>query len=355
MNIKKYDIDAFLVLGAENKRYVTGFTGSSSMVLLLEGKGYFFTDGRYSIQSKEEVKDMFEIYILEQGESLMDAVINCLKSNNLTKLGLDGNHISYLEYKELQEGYKELEIKDIQGLVEGQRLCKTKDEIAKIKEAVRITDKTFNHCLQFLKEGMTEKEYATELDYYHQKFGATGPSFSTIVAFGDHSSLPHAMAGQRTLKKGDIIKVDFGCFYDGYCSDMTRTFFFGEPNDEELVNIHNIVREAHELQIKAVKPGIGTKEIDKIGRDYIKEKGYDGKFIHGTGHGIGLEIHESPRLNQASNVILEEGMAITIEPGIYLEGKGGVRIENDVIVTKDGYDSLNETDKSYDVYNKSNK
>ncbi|MFV0288396.1 MAG: M24 family metallopeptidase [Mycoplasmatales bacterium] len=214
-----------------------------------------------------------------------------------------------------------------------------------------ITDKTFNYCLQFLKEGITEKEYANKLDFYHKEFGADGPSFNTIVAFGEHAALPHAQPGARKLKQGDIITVDYGCFYKGYCSDMTRTFFFGQPQDEELVKIHEIVLQAHHLQIAAIAPGKSTKEIDKIGRDLITEHGYGQTFAHGTGHGIGLEIHEAPLLNSVSDTILKEGMIITIEPGIYLEGKGGVRIENDIIVTKDGYESLNQTDRSLDVYN----
>ncbi len=342
---------AYIVYGYENKRYISGFTGSFSIVLLLENKGILFTDSRYQIQAKKEIYENFDIKIIEP-KNYIKEIGNYLQSKRIKQLAFDPNLITLTQYETLKSKFSWIKLISKPGYVQSMRIYKSKDEISKIKKAVKITDETLQYCLQYLEEGITEKQFANKLDYYHKKFGADGESFSTIVAFAENSAKPHAVSGNKKLKYGNIIKIDFGCFYKGYCSDMTRTFFFGESKSKELIKIHDIVREAHELQISAVKPGVIAKDIDKIGRDYISSKGYTGKFTHSTGHGIGLEIHEEPTINSTSETLLEEGMAITIEPGIYIEGLGGVRIENDVIVTKDGCESLNTTNKSYDLYNK---
>ncbi len=348
----EFDTDAYLVLGRENKRYISSFTGSSSMVVLLKNnKGLFLTDGRYELQAQEEVDEMFNIKVLENNSLFLDELKKFLIKNNIKTLGLDYNHIKLSNYNKYKKELNFLQLKEINNLVENKRICKTKEEIENIKQAAKITDKTLNHCLKFLKEGITEAQFANLLDYYHKEFGASGPSFDTIVAFGENSAYPHANISDKKLKNGDIIKIDFGCFYNGYCSDMTRTFFFGKPKDKKLIDIHNIVKRAHEEQLKHLKEGENTKEIDKIGRDIITKEGYGDTFNHGTGHGIGLEIHEAPRLNQLTDVDLKEGMVVTIEPGIYVQGLGGVRIEEDVVITKDGYEPINQTDKSYDLYN----
>ncbi len=342
---------AYIVYGDENKRYLSGFTGSFSIVILLENKGILFTDSRYQIQAKKEVYNNFDIKIIIPKDYIKE-IGDYLHSKGIKQLAFDPNLITLMQYENLKKDLSWIKLISKPGYIQSMRIYKSKDEISKIKEAVKITDKTLQHCLQYLEEGISEKQFANKLDYYHKEFGADGESFNTIVAFAENSAKPHAVSGNKKLKQGNIIKVDFGCFYKGYCSDMTRTFFFGEPKSKELIKIHDIVREAHELQLKALKPGVVAKDIDKIGRDYISSKGYTGKFTHSTGHGIGLEIHEEPTISSTSETILEEGMAITIEPGIYIEGLGGVRIENDVIVTKDGYVSLNTTSKSYDLYNK---
>lgn len=351
MELKKNSIDAYLVLGAENKRYISGFTGSNSLVIKYEKGGFFATDGRYTLQAKEEVYEEFEQTIITAGASFKDVLKEELIKKGIKRLGFDGSKLTLTAYKEHKENLNFLEMVNVESLIEEERLFKKDEEVAKIKEAVKITDKVFLEGIKEIKEGMTEKELANLLDYYHVKFGGEKPSFDTIVAFGDHTALPHATPGERKLKKGDIITIDFGCFYEGYCSDMTRTFFFGEAQNDELVKIHNIVNEAGKRQMAAVKEGMSSFEIDKIGRDYIKEQGYGDKFAHGTGHGIGLEIHETPLLNTVSDVTLKDGMAITIEPGIYVEGLGGVRIENDLIVRKDGAEILNTSNRSYDVFN----
>ncbi len=355
MNLISNNLDAYLVLGAENKRYVSGFTGSSSLVLKYPEGGFFATDGRYTLQANKEVKKGFEKVIITAGLDFLELLKKELKSKGVKRLGFDSNHINLNLYNQYKKALDFLEMVDVPFLVEEQRLCKTEEEITNIKEAVKITDRVLLEGQKEIKEGMTEKELANLLDYYHVKFGGEKPSFDTIVAFGENAALPHATPGDRKLKSGDIITVDFGCFYNGYCSDMTRTFFFGEPKSQELIKIHDIVNEAGKRQMAAVKEGASTKEIDAIGRDYIKEQGYGEFFAHGTGHGIGLEIHESPRLNNVSDFILKEGMAITIEPGIYIEGLGGVRIENDLIVRKEGAESLNQSNRSYNVLNELNK
>lgn len=347
--IDKLEIDAYLVLGAENKRYCSGFTGTTCEVLLTKNKNYIITDGRYELRSKEEVNDDFEIIIINTSESYHTYLINLIKKENIKTLGFDGKMMSFAKYKNFENDLEGVALTSIESLIEKQRVCKTEEELEKIKKAVEITDKTFTDFLGLLKEGMTEIEAKNLVDHRHIVNGGEKASFDTIMAFGENTALPHASPTNRKLKKGDIVTIDFGVFYKGYCSDMTRTFFFGEPNEKELVDIHNIVREAHELQLSEVCAGKTVKEIDKLGRDYIASKGYGDKFIHGTGHGVGLEIHEAPTVNSSSDEILKAGMVITIEPGIYVEGLGGVRIENDVIVTETGYISLNKSSKEHNI------
>ena len=225
------------------------------------------------------------------------------------------------------------------------RLIKKDYEIENIKKATEISDIAFAETIKIVKAGMSEKDVAAHLEYIQRNLGAEDKSFNTIVASGYRSALPHGVASDKKIGNNELVTTDFGAYYNGYVSDVTRTFFVGDKIEDKQREIYNIVLEANLLAIKHVKAGMKGSELDKIARDYIAGKGYGDNFGHGLGHGIGLEIHEAPTVSPLGDIVLEENMLITIEPGIYIEGYGGVRIEDDVIVKKDGCVVLNKTSK----------
>ncbi|MGP1406292.1 M24 family metallopeptidase, partial [Filifactor alocis] len=226
------------------------------------------------------------------------------------------------------------------------RAVKDEEEIDNLRQAAAIADKGFLHVLDIVKPGMTEKELALELEFFMRKQGASGLSFTTIVASGIRSSMPHGVASDKVIEKNDMLTLDFGCMYNGYCSDMTRTFVVGTA-DERQKELYNIVLETQLKVLEAIKPGARCKEIDALSREIIGGYGYGEFYGHGLGHGVGLEIHELPVLNGTSEFVLEENMVVTDEPGIYLPDFGGVRIEDTVLVTKDGYDLISRSTKEF--------
>jgi Xaa-Pro aminopeptidase len=223
-------------------------------------------------------------------------------------------------------------------------LIKTSSEIKILKEAAAIADAAFKHILDFLRPGISELDVSNELEFFMRKQGATSSSFDIIVASGLRSALPHGVATDKIIEKGDFVTLDYGAYYNGYVSDITRTLAVGKPS-EELINIYDIVLEAQLRGMAGIKPGMTGREADALTRNLIEEKGYGQYFGHSTGHGIGLEVHEGPALSFRSDIILEPGMAVTVEPGIYLPGVGGVRIEDDTIVTIDGNEALTHSTK----------
>ena len=226
-----------------------------------------------------------------------------------------------------------------------QRLVKKEKEIENIKKAIEISDIAFSETLKIVKVGISEKEIAAHLEYVQRKLGADNRSFDTIVASGYRSALPHGVASDKKVGMNELVTTDFGAYYNGYVSDMTRTFFVGNEISDKQKEIYDIVLEANKMAIKQVKAGMRCSDLDKVARDFIASKGYGDNFGHGLGHGIGLEIHEAPTVSPLGDIILEENMLITIEPGIYLDGFSGVRIEDDVIVKKDGCEVLNKSNK----------
>lgn len=351
MNLEALKIDALLVTNHYNKRYLTGFTGSTSEVIYGKKEKLFITDGRYKTQATKEVNKEFDILYATTQVNYFNKVVEVIKEYGFKTIGVESQEMSISYFEKLKKELPEVQFKLLENPFFEKRIVKNEEELKKIKEAVVITDKAFSNILEKIEENMTEKELAIIVDTEHSRAGGEYPSFDSIVAFGENTAKPHAKPGNKKLKKGDIITIDFGTFKNGYCSDMTRTFFFGKPENQKLIEIHNTVLEAMKLQIDAVKPGVSAAEIDAVGRDYISSKGYGEYFVHGTGHGIGLEIHEEPRIIQNRETILEKNMVFTIEPGIYIEGIGGVRIENDIIVTETGYESLNQAPREYNLFN----
>ncbi|MFI8676003.1 M24 family metallopeptidase [Bacillus thuringiensis] len=343
-NIQKqlhnYGIDGLLITKKENRQYATNFTGSAGVVLIAAHKAIFITDFRYVDQAKTEIKAA-EI-IMHKG-NLEEEVANQVSKLNIQKLGIEDNNMTLQQFKKLQK-YIHTEMVPVCEIIEDIRLIKDTSEIETMKIAATIADEAFHHIVTFLKPGISETDVRDELEFFMRKKGATSSSFQIIVASGVRSSLPHGVASNKIIERGDIVTLDFGALYDGYCSDITRTVAIGEPS-EEFQKIYNVVREALKRGTEAIKPGETAKSIDDITRNYITEHGYGQYFGHSTGHGLGLEIHEPLRLSQESKATLQEGMVVTVEPGIYIPNWGGCRIEDDIVITKDGYDVITKSNR----------
>lgn len=338
--LKDIGIDALLVTNLYNLRYLTNFTGSTGLALITADKAYFVTDFRYTEQAAEEAID-FEIV---KNEGLIyKEVARLVEQDQIRKLGFEETDISYAIYKQLEE-LIETELVAVSGIVEKIREVKSEEEIAIIRKAVEITEKAYDYILGFVKVGVTEIEIANELDFYMRNLGATGVSFDTIVASGFRSAMPHGVASNKKIEKGDMVTIDFGCLYNGYVSDMTRTFAVGDPG-EEMKKIYEIVYRANKKVTEAAKVGVTGAELDAIARDYITEQGYGEQFGHTTGHGIGLEVHEGPSISYRNEEPLVENNIITNEPGIYIPGLGGVRIEDDLVIKEDGNENLMKSSK----------
>lgn len=328
-----------LLTSAVAIRYYTGFTGGEGYALLTEESCSLITDFRYGIQAREQVQDCAKIVEVNQHAAQLAALRELLRSHRCTNCGYEDGTVSVADFTELSALDKTVVWTGYDEAIHAPRRIKSEDEIASLQKAQDMADRAYAKLLRQIKPGMTEREVAARLDYLCAMEGSEGPSFDTIVAAGPNGAMCHAVPGQRRLGAGDLVVVDFGCTADGYHSDMTRTFGV-EGVEGELAAIYRIVLEAQRQSLLQVRAGITGAALDAIARDYITARGYGACFGHGLGHGFGLEIHEFPRAGQASADVLEAGMTVTIEPGIYLEGKGGVRIEDCVVVTDLGCRNL---------------
>lgn len=335
-------LDAFLIKKIFNVRYLSNFSGSAGTLLLTKEKNYFISDFRYKSQSQAEVSKDFEIIIFKQASNSFLA--DLIKENNLKRIGVESNALTLSEFDSLKKEFKNIEFVPVDSLIENAVIRKTQDEISEIQKAVDITDRVFEKMLTMIKPGMTEKEVAAEITYHHKKYGAEKDAFDPIVASGERSAFPHARPTDKKIQSGELVTLDFGCTFNGFNSDLTRTIAVGKIPDD-AIKIYNIVKEAQQLCLDNVRIGIKGKDLDAFPRNYIASKGYGDNFGHGTGHGLGLEVHEIPKINPYSEYILEENNVFTVEPGIYVEGFGGVRIEDDVVVRKDGCQILNMSPK----------
>lgn len=332
-------IDALLITKKENRHYVSGFRGCTGMLVITADKAILITDFRYLEEGEQEAL-LFEIK--EFSGSIFSKLAEIIKENKITKLGFESNVITYRQYQQLSKA--SCDLIPLTNVIEKLRMVKGEEEIAAIRQAAQIADSVFAEIIKEIKVGITELELASEMEYRMKRLGAEKASFDTIVASGPHSSIPHARPTERKLALGDFLKLDFGAMYNGYCSDMTRTIVLGEPSEKQR-EIYNLVLQAQLAALEAILPGKTGQEIDAVARDFLKEKGYGQCFGHGLGHSVGLAIHESPCFNTRETVRLEPGMVITVEPGIYLPGWGGVRIEDLVVITEKGIDNLTKTTK----------
>ncbi len=297
------------------------------------------TDFRYVEQVKAECPGWELIRI----ETYNDALEELIKGENIRSIVFEEEHVTVKQLREWQDRFA-VELKGSSGWVEELRMCKTPAEIEHIRRAAQIGDEAFAELLPNIKSGRTEREIALELEYLMRRKGASAMSFAPIVASGPQSALPHARPGERILSYGDFVVMDFGCVVNGYCSDMTRTIVIGEPEERHLL-IYDLVLKAQVEAVEAVAPGKTGAEIDAIAREIIAEAGYGDYFGHGLGHSVGLEVHENPRLSKTDQTVLAPGMIVTVEPGVYLPGFGGVRIEDLVVVTEDGHEVLTSSFK----------
>ncbi|MGY0692197.1 M24 family metallopeptidase [Virgibacillus sp. FSP13] len=335
----EYNIDGLLVTDSYNRRYITEFTGTTGIAIISSKDAKFITDFRYMEQASDQVKG----YEIIENRAMFQEAAKQAADMGITSLGIEQENLNLKQYNELI-GLLKVECVPVSGVIENLREIKSKDEIKKIKTAASISDKAFKHILDFIRPGVTEMEINHELEYQMRKNGATASSFDLIIASGYRSALPHGVASNKKIEKGDMLTLDFGALYEGYCSDMTRTIAVGEPKPE-LKEIYTIVLDALNLGICEVKAGQSCKVVDDRVRAFITDKGYGDEFGHGTGHSVGLEIHENPYFSSKSTNILKTNMVMTVEPGIYLPGIGGVRIEDDVLVADDGCEVLTKASK----------
>lgn len=338
--LKEKGIDALLVTNSYNRRYITGFTGSAGVAVISADDAVFITDFRYTEQAAVQVKDF---RIVKHEKTIIEEVAAQVKDMGIKTLGFEKDDLAYGMY-EMYDGKVDAELKPVSGIIEKLRLVKSEDEIAVLQQAAKIADDAFAHICTFIKPGVTELQVSNELEMFMRNQGATSSSFDIIVASGERGALPHGVASDKVIQSGELVTLDFGALYNGYISDITRTVAVGEVS-EKLKEIYEVTRFAQELALEQIKPGMTGIEADAIARDHIKSKGYGEAFGHSTGHGIGLEVHEGPALSFRSETKLEPNMAVTVEPGIYLPGIGGVRIEDDIIITEDGNYRLTHSPK----------
>ncbi|HOD39594.1 MAG TPA: Xaa-Pro peptidase family protein [Candidatus Wallbacteria bacterium] len=352
-SLRAEKMDAFLISKMENIRYLSGFSGSTGYMLVDGKSAYIFVDFRYVQQVKKETSG---IEIIQTSRSQAGEVCEFIKKKKYKKIGVEGGHLSVNNFG-VFEGLiaKTQKLIATGGFIEKARMVKSKDEIALIKKAVELADVTFYEMVSKGRENFinkSESEVAAKLEYYMKCGGAQSPSFESIVAFGPNSAYPHykpsadVIVKPKSKKAGDgtFLKLDFGAKLNGYCSDMTRTIFIGKPSQKHI-DVYKIVLEAQLTALSKARPGMRGSEIDKLARDVIAKYGYKDNFGHGLGHGVGLEIHEGPTVSSLGEVVVAENMVFTVEPGVYIPGFGGVRIEDIVVMGKTGCKILTKSPK----------
>ncbi|MDA7950950.1 MAG: Xaa-Pro peptidase family protein [Pirellulaceae bacterium] len=336
-------LSAILITNETNVGYLTGFTGHDSYFLLTDSKAIILSDPRYEEHLQNECPQ-FEIVMRPPGTSLTETILETIRNIGATNLGVEAASITLELYETLTKDLSKVKLESTSGLVEELREIKDETEVQTIRKAIALSERAFTLLKHSLQPKQTEKELAASLEYTIRKLGGKGCSFSSIIGVGQQAALPHAIPTDKEVGSSDFILVDWGVCYNQYISDMTRMIVHGKVTDQ-FKEIYQIVLTAQEKAIEAIKPGAPMSAIDDAARDFIKEAGYGDQFNHGLGHGIGREVHEMPRISASSDAILKPGMVVTVEPGIYLPEWGGVRIEDDILVTDDGHENLSSLPK----------
>jgi Xaa-Pro aminopeptidase len=334
-------LDALLVAFSPNLRYLSGFIGSNGCLLAMPEDAILFTDPRYRLQAAQETTARVKVC----KSALVVDVLAAIARLGLKRVGYEPARMTCDLFEALKARLPmRASLAPVSGWIEGLRMVKTPEEIARIRRSVETNSRAFEAGVARVRPGMTERDLAAELEYRMRRLGAEKPSFETIVAAGARSALPHAQPTAARLSPGDLVVVDMGAFQEGYASDMTRMLYLGRPG-ARVKRTYRAVLEAQLAAIDRVRAGAAAAQVDRAARRVLKGYGLDRAFVHSTGHGLGLEIHEPPRIGMRDKTVLREGMAITIEPGVYLEGFGGIRIEDTVVVTANGCEILTPTAK----------
>jgi Xaa-Pro aminopeptidase len=341
--LQKLSIGAVLISNGNNMRYISGFAGETGYLYISGKRHAVVTDFRYTIQAEMEAEG-YEVITIGNG-GYEEALNDVLRTDGITRLGFEAEDILYASYRKLRDKLDVEELLPIGNEITAMRRIKTPRELELIRQAEAIGDQVFTEILTFIKPGMSELEVAARIEYLLKLKGAQSLSFPAIVASGVNSSMPHAVPTKKKLEPGDFLTMDFGCVYEGYCSDMTRTIVIGKATEKQK-EIYNTVLEAQLAALDFLKAGYKGREVDKVARDIIYGAGYEGCFGHGLGHSVGLHVHENPRLSMMEDDVIEAGMTETVEPGIYIKGFGGVRIEDLVAVTETGCENFTFSDKS---------
>jgi Xaa-Pro aminopeptidase len=344
--LAKNRLDALLVTHLPNVRYLCGFTGSAAALLITQAKILFFTDGRYTDQAREEVQGS-KVLILNKAPQAAagEWISKNAKKLRLRTLGVEAEHLSVAERSRLSKSLPSgLRLREAPRLIEQARMVKDREELEKLRAAVLLGASLFDVALKTIRPGVKEIEVAAEMEYAARRAGAEAMSFETIIASGQRSALPHGRASEAAIPAQGFVVCDFGVILAGYCSDMTRTVHVGQPSGEAR-RVYQAVWDAQEAAVAAVEPGVVVSKVDAAGRKLLQKNNLAKFFSHSTGHGVGLEIHEPPRIAAAQSDSLTPGMVITIEPGVYIAGMGGVRIEDMVVVTEGGCEVLTPTGK----------
>ena len=335
-------LDAMLVSAGPNIRYLTGFTGDNAALLVLPGRSILVTDPRFEIQSAQETADVGCRIRISRSPLMLD-VAGAVKRAGVRRIGYEPGRMLCEAYEFLKSKLPmRASLEPVRGWIEELRMVKSAEELARIRRSVETNSEAFEQTVSRVRPGIRESDLAAELEYRMRRLGAEKPSFDTIVAGGTRSALPHAQPTSARIESGQLVVVDMGALQDGYCSDMTRMLFFGRPGPK-VKHMYHAVLEAQLSAIDAVRAGASTARVDRAARQVLKRHGLDRAFVHSTGHGLGLEIHEPPRIGRKDKTKLAAGMAITVEPGVYLEGFGGIRIEDTVVVTETGCEILTPT------------
>ena len=337
-------LDALLVTQAENRRYLSGFSGSSGALLIAADRQIILTDSRYYQQVRQET---LAWELAEAGYNWPAYLGEHLEEFGLrgAAIGFEADAVSVADFNKWRAALAEATLRETIGLVMSLRVVKGEKELTAIRQAVALADRAMAYIYQRIQPGMTEKEIAWELEVFMRNRGASALSFETIVAFGPNSALPHATPTDRACQLGDVVLIDMGCVVNGYCSDITRTFSLGEPSDPDFMKIWRLVFNANAVAAAAITAGTSSNTADAYARDIIKAAGYGDQFGHSLGHGVGLAVHEAPKVSYTSEDPLPAGAVITIEPGVYLPGDFGVRLEDMALVTEEGLEILTSVPK----------
>lgn len=348
MQNKFYEIlksknDCVIITSPENRRYFTSFNSSDGFLVITVDEATFFTDSRYIEAAQNQVTVCKSVLLRRVSET----IVPYLKEKNIENIYLETERLTVAELNSLKKAFDFCKVEakeEVDEIINKARAVKTDYEVDCIKKAQKIAEDAFSHILTFIKEGVTEKEIALELDFFMLKNGAEAVSFETIAVSGKNSSMPHGVPTDKKIENGDFITMDFGAVYNGYHSDMTRTVIVGKPTEKQK-EVYETVLKAQKSALEVLKNGVTGFDADKVARDIIENAGYKENFGHGTGHGVGIEIHESPNLSPYSKATLETGNVVTVEPGIYIPDEFGVRIEDMALITENGYINLTNCEK----------